>query len=103
MSVPAVRLERGLVVRLRRPGEDDGCVGRVVMASQGAGPLQSVMVLFWKPEVVRLGDGLAITAALALTVDYDAETVTSLDGAEWEVDVAAGPPPAEGEADVRIS
>lgn len=77
------RLQAGDWIRLRLAGSsDEWCPAAVVVAS-GAQPQSVALEL---TGVVRAGGGVA-GGILPATVDYERETVTSLFGDEYEVEV----------------
>jgi len=77
------RLNRGDYVRVRLNDRDDWMPAFVALASD-SNP-SSVMLLF--DGAVRTKRGL-IANALPLTVDYEAEAVTSLFGDSYDIEVA---------------
>jgi hypothetical protein len=77
-----MRLQRGDYVRLRYRESDDWVPAFVALASD-TNP-SSVMLLF--TGVVGASSG-AITNALPLSIDYEAQTVVSLFGDEYDVEV----------------
>lgn len=74
-------LERGEYIRIRAASGGEWCDGFVALASNGS--KASVMVLL--NGAVRAGSGVILNA-LPLTIDYDAQTVVSLLGDEYEIE-----------------
>ena len=79
------RLKRGDYVRVRHNSGDEWTPAFVALASE-SNP-SSVMLLF--DGAVRTSEGGLMVGGLPLTIDYAAETVTSLLGDSYEIDVAA--------------
>jgi len=77
------RLKRGDYVRVRFNDHDEWTQAFVALAS--ASDPSSVMLLF--DGAVRDGHGGFIAKGLPLTIDYSAETVTSLFGDHYEIEV----------------
>ena len=75
-----MKLERGVYVRVRLMGDSDWCEAFVVLAGG------SSVALFLK-GAVRTGSGGAIFNFLPLSINYEAQTVTSLFGDEYELEV----------------
>lgn len=69
-------------VRVRRLRDTDWCYGHVALASANG---RSVAISL--NGMVRTADGGGIAGVLPLIVDDEAETVTGLDGTEYEVEV----------------
>ncbi len=79
------RLKRGDYVRVRFSKQDEWTRAFVALASDS--DPSSVMLMF--DGAVRDSRGGFIAKALPLTIDYGAETVTSLFGDPYEIEVAA--------------
>lgn len=79
------RLKRGDIVRVRHVDDTEWC-GASVVAASATNP-QSVGLML--DGAVRDGHGGLIAQALPLFVDYQTQTVTSLVGDEYEIDVAS--------------
>lgn len=79
------RLERGDYVRVRLNEGDEWTRAFVALASD-ADP-SSVMLLF--DGAVRTSGGGLIVGGLPLTIDYEAQTVSSLHGDDYEIEVRA--------------
>jgi len=77
------RLKRGDYVRVRLDGDNDWTPAFVALASDS--DPSSVMLLF--NGAVRATGGV-LANGLPLTVDYEAETATSLMGDLYEIEVA---------------
>jgi len=78
------RLKRGDQVRVRLDGSDDDWTPAFVALASDSDPA-AVMVLF--SGAVRAMTGV-IAGGLPLTVDYEVETVVSLMGDFYEIEVA---------------
>ena len=79
------RLKRGDYVRVRLAGSsDDWAEGLVILASEANPSSVCLMV----SGIVRSGEGAWIGGGLPLTVDYEAQRVTSLLDDEYEIEVA---------------
>ena len=78
------QLRRGQYVRVRLAGDQDWCRAIVAVASDTV--QSSVMLML--DGAVRTSDGGLIANTLPLTIDYEKETVTSLFGGEYEIEVA---------------
>jgi hypothetical protein len=82
-----LRLVKGQMVRARN--EQNEVAGVVIFASPQDSNPQSIMIGFTEATGIRCEDGgIAVTPVLALSIDYERETVEDLRGAEWEIDVA---------------
>jgi len=82
-----VPLEQGDRIRIRLVGDPEWSYARVALASPiSADSTQSVGLFLESP--VRSGSGILI-GALPLTVNYSAETTTSLLGDQYEIEVRA--------------
>lgn len=81
----ADRLKRGDYVRVRLEGRDDDWTPAFVALASPAKP--SSVVLFLDGPV-RASGGI-IANILPLSIDYEAETVTSLMGDSYEIEVTA--------------
>lgn len=80
-------LHKDQLVRVRRFGHnEEWCPGTVCLVS-GNGK----SVLLSLDAAVRTNDGGLIAAALPLSLDHDAGTITGLDGTEYEVEVRKWP------------
>ena len=80
------RLTKGQLVRLRLAGtSDEWARGAVILASGGNPQSVGLMV----EGMVRSAGGAWVGGGLPLMVDYDAETVTSLIGDEYELEIEA--------------
>jgi len=77
------RLERGDYVRVRQNERDEWTPALVGLASTS--DPSSVMLLF--NGAVRDGSGGFIANALPLTIDYEQETVISLFGVSYQIEV----------------
>lgn len=80
------RLKRGDAVRVRLSGVDDEWTLALVALASDSQP-SSVMLMLG--GAVRDGHGGFIAKALPLSVDYGKETVTSLFGGSYEIEVAS--------------
>lgn len=69
----------------RRSSSDDWTEALVAVASSGPGVEQSVMVLL--DGAVRAAHGI-VAGCLPITVNYETEAVTGIDGQEYEVEVS---------------
>lgn len=77
-------LTEGRRLRVRRLDTDDEwCEGHVVLASSNG---KSVAVEL-RGGMVRTRDGGLIGCVLPLSVDYEQQTVTGLEGTEYEVEL----------------
>lgn len=78
------RLKRGDCVRVKLDGDDEWSRAFVAFASDS--DPSSVMLML--DGAVRSSSGGMFVNALPLTVDYGAETITSLHGDSYEIEVA---------------
>lgn len=83
MLTPDPGMRKGMPVRVRLEGTEDEWVRGVVLLASENG----ASVAIGLDGMVRAGGGYA-GGVLLIDIDYDAETVTSLMGDRYEIEVA---------------
>ena len=81
-----MKLKRGDYVRVRLSGHHDEWTQAFVALASDSDP-SSVMLML--DGAVRVSSGGMFVNALPLTIDYGAETVTSLHGDSYEIEVCS--------------
>jgi hypothetical protein len=81
------RLKRGDIVRVRLAGTDDDWTTAEVALASESNPSSVMLELI--DGVVRTPNGGLFIGGLPLTVDYEAETVESLVGDYYDIDIQA--------------